>query len=253
MRNTGYFHRMNTLLFSRGIDIYSMKGMNKGIRLDIVCTPLATEVVSFDIRSKIRYGGARWNDIRRVNTVEMPDVASLESQSCGDNRATPDELLSMIHYPLDNPAAGDDAVDNNKVIHKGIDDGHLFVLRRTDFRAVLSPEVVIEAYGKHPAMQGKMVECIDYAVPVFPGNRRLEQLKGDIVIYIIYIGFRFGQYPYTVIRQRHRIPAIKGQSATDTSDSISRGLRLPLSDRIRRRSLQTCDPACPLPPQPSCL
>ena len=36
--------------------IYYMKGMNKGLRLDVVCTSLATEVISFDIRSKIRYG-----------------------------------------------------------------------------------------------------------------------------------------------------------------------------------------------------
>ena len=36
--------------------IYYMKGANKGIRLDVVCTPLATEVVSSAIRSKIRYG-----------------------------------------------------------------------------------------------------------------------------------------------------------------------------------------------------
>ena len=36
--------------------IYYMKRANKGIRLDVVYAPLATEVVSFDIRSKIRYG-----------------------------------------------------------------------------------------------------------------------------------------------------------------------------------------------------
>ena len=90
--------------------IYYMKGMNKGLRLDVVYAPLATEVVSFDIRSKIRYGatisgipdgmlgcvveclsteqriplGCRpvsANDIRRVNPVETQDVESLQTQS----------------------------------------------------------------------------------------------------------------------------------------------------------------------------
>ena len=46
----------------------------------LVRTPFATEVVSFDIRSKIRYDVARWNDTRRVNAVETQDVTSLQTQ-----------------------------------------------------------------------------------------------------------------------------------------------------------------------------
>ena len=52
-----------------------MKGMNKVIRLDAVCTPLATEVVSFDIRSKIRYDATTAGI-----PVETRCIASLQRQ-----------------------------------------------------------------------------------------------------------------------------------------------------------------------------
>ena len=58
--------------------IYYMKRRNKGLRLDAVYAPLATEVVSFDIRSKIRYGA----------TISGIPVQSQLLSSWGGNHTT---------------------------------------------------------------------------------------------------------------------------------------------------------------------
>ena len=56
--------------------IYYMKVANKGIRLDVVCASMATEVVSLDIRSKIRY------DVTTAGIpVQTRFIASLQPQS----------------------------------------------------------------------------------------------------------------------------------------------------------------------------
>ena len=56
--------------------IYYMKGRNKGLRLAYVYASMATEAVSFDIRSKIRYGATTAGI-----PVETQDVASVQPQS----------------------------------------------------------------------------------------------------------------------------------------------------------------------------
>ena len=71
--------------------IYSMEGTNKGLRLDVECTPLATEVVSLWIRSQIRYGVAGLNDTRPVNPVETHCIASSQFWGGGRGRAVLNE------------------------------------------------------------------------------------------------------------------------------------------------------------------
>ena len=53
-KTTSVARRMSTPMLPYYL-IYYMKGTNKGIRLECVGRFIATEVVSFDIRSKIRY------------------------------------------------------------------------------------------------------------------------------------------------------------------------------------------------------
>ena len=65
--------------------MYSMKGANKGIRLDVVCAPLAAEVVSSGIRSKIRYDATTAGIPVETRFIASSQSQS-QSQSCGNNR-----------------------------------------------------------------------------------------------------------------------------------------------------------------------
>ena len=97
--------------------IYYMKGANKGLRLDVVCTSVATEVVSFNIRSKIRYAGAGLNDARHVNPVETRFIASSQSQSQSQLRC---DVGTDTNYPLEecnkDTIAGDPAGQNSSCV-----------------------------------------------------------------------------------------------------------------------------------------
>jgi hypothetical protein len=101
-----------------------MKGANKGIRLEYVCAPFATEVVSFMIRLEIRYDVATsyhclnrdfpdYDDSHDFNPVNPVNHINHGSDNETHGRASLQSLAAPVWVAHDTPPApvGFDLID----------------------------------------------------------------------------------------------------------------------------------------------